>query len=213
MFSSRSFNRVVIAVCFLIVVAPSRAQRQGDDRDKDDVGSFLKSVAATIYRLAWPTATYKRAEFGGFQRQTDGIAVMMKLSGEGLFGDDLWLKLGIVVNRDGIQDLRVLGHNALFAAPFETSKALGNLVAELGREYSAREAAKNAAAQNLVVQDAAGAVCLSNSTWMKLNFSYRWDRGSGRRWNSSPGTISGSRGSTILPNIALQFSRLHTMRI
>jgi hypothetical protein len=130
MVSSRSLNRAAIVVCFLIFVLPSHAQRQADDRDKDEVGGFLKSMAATIYRFAWPTATYKQAEFGGFQRQADGIAVVMKLSGEGLFGDDLWIKLGIVINRDGIQDLRVLGHNALFVAPFETSKALRNLISE-----------------------------------------------------------------------------------
>jgi hypothetical protein len=128
---SGMFRKSFVLICFAfrIVCAGSAYSqvRPSDERENDDARSFLRSVAATIYRLAWPTATYKQIEFAGFQREPDGLAVAVKLSGEGLLGDNLWLKLGIVLNGDGIKDVRVLGHNALLAGPFETSKAINNL--------------------------------------------------------------------------------------
>src|ERR1700733_5026801 len=42
-----------------------------DQRDRDAARSFLQSVGATIYKLAWPTATYQRIDFDGFQRVDD----------------------------------------------------------------------------------------------------------------------------------------------
>lgn len=125
-----------VVVVLLLSSASSIAQTSQDQKEREDADSLFRSIAGTIYKLAWPTATYKKAEFSGLQRVSNGIAVVMRLSGEGLFGDDLWLKLGVVVNKDGIQDIKVIDHDALFAGPFATAKALGELVAELNREYS-----------------------------------------------------------------------------
>jgi len=148
-------------------------------KEEDDVVSFLRSVAATVYKLAWPTATYKSVEFAGLQREPEGIAVVMKLSGEGLFGDNLWLKLGVVVNGNGIQDVKVIGDNALFAAPFATSKALAHVAAELGKEYANRRPANQPVSQPTPTQTVpaplmAGAICLMNPTYASLAFIYRW---------------------------------------
>jgi len=150
----------------LALLAQSGAPSQ---KEKDDLAGFLNSAAAGIYEMAWPTATYRSAEFGGFQREADGIAVIVKLSGEGLFGDNLWLKLGLVVNRNGIQDVRVIDHDALFAPPFATSKAIGDLLVELGKRYAGRQVETNIESQPM-----AGAVCIVNSTEIDLAFAYRW---------------------------------------
>jgi hypothetical protein len=154
------------------------AQQSQDERDAD---SFFHSVAATIYTLAWPTATFKKAEFSGLQRVSNGIAVVMKLSGIGLFGDDLWLKLGVVVNHDGIQDVKVMGHDALFAGPFETSKAVGQLIVELDKQYSKRQApsAPSTVPTPLTpstspTPETVAAVCVVNSSNININFAYRW---------------------------------------
>ena len=154
---------VYLAVCGL-ALAQDNAPSQ---KDQDELAAFLNSAAAGIYKLAWPTATYKRAEFGGFERVRDGIAVTMKLSGTGLFGDSLWLRLGIVVNSNGIQDVRVIDHDALFAAPFATAKTLGELAVELGKQFSSRP-------QSSAKRELAGAVCIANSTEADVVFAYRW---------------------------------------
>ena len=105
MILKRHPRRGALLAGFLILVSPVLERAQASDRDQDEVSAFLRSMAATIYQAAWPTASYKRTEFDGSQREADGIAVVMKLSGEGLFENNLWVKLGIVVNRDGIKDL------------------------------------------------------------------------------------------------------------
>jgi hypothetical protein len=174
-------RRVAFVVFLLILSISLCAQAQTtNDPDTDGVAAFLRSVAATIYKLAWPTATYKDIEFGGFERESNGLAVVIKLSGEGLFEKYLWMKLGIVVNRDGIQDVKVLGHNGMFAAPFETTKAMGNLMLELGRQYSKHQSASVEPAPAQAAM--AGAVCIANAAGIKLNFDYRWGTG---QWQAS----------------------------
>ncbi len=167
-----------IATVFLFFVLTLLAQTSQDQRERQDADSFFHSVAATIYTLAWPTATFKKAEFSGFQRVSNGIAVVMKLSGVGLFGDNLWLKLGVVVNKDGIQDIKVIDHDALFAGPFETTKAMRDLIVELDRRYSQQQTpAPIRPALTAPAADVVAAVCLVNASNIDLNFSYRWGAG------------------------------------
>ena len=63
----------------------------------------------------------------------------------------------------------MLGHNGLFAGPFETSKMIAKTIADLSREYAAQQEAKRAAVPGM-----GGAVCVINSTAWKLSFNYRW---------------------------------------
>jgi hypothetical protein len=176
-------RRLALIGGFLLISVSLPAQtRTGGEPEKEETAEFFRSIAASIYKLAWPTATYRDIEFGGFRREPGGLAVIIKLSGEGLFEKNLWLKLGIIVNRNGIEDIKVMGHNAMFVPPFETSKTMAKLLAEVGQQYAKRQSASAGVGQAM-----AGAVCLINSTSIKLNFVYRWGTGEWQKGEVEPG--------------------------
>jgi hypothetical protein len=170
------FHRCVkrlMPLCWLAVwSATLSAQSQSD---KDSATSFLSSAAATIYNLAFPTATYKKVEFGGFELQRDGIAVTMKLSGVGMLGDNLWVRLGMGVGDGRVKDFRVIDHDALLAPPFATTAALARGLVELNRSLS--QSTEERVAPPLI----AAAICIINMADMDLVFSYSWG---GQDWKA-----------------------------
>jgi hypothetical protein len=160
---------------------------QQDDRDAQKAESFIESVAKTIYYFAWPSATFKSVRFAGFARDGNNLIIQGTFSGVGFFGDTPWVKLGLVVNKDGIEDVRVMDHQELFLGPFEASKTLGQLVTELSKESSRPRPpvtpepstgpnSEPVAAPTPVERPAqlAGAACIVNETVVPLVFEYHW---------------------------------------
>ena len=81
--SKRGALLIATLTCAVALFAQSNAP---DPAESNRISSFLQSAAAGMLRLAWPTVAYRDAEFYGFVKQPDGIAVVMKVSGTGLGG-------------------------------------------------------------------------------------------------------------------------------
>jgi hypothetical protein len=180
-------QRLPALLCaFIVLTGLVKAQDQEELKQKDKMASFMDSVAGTVYTLAWPTATYKSWEFDDFRRTQGGYKLVVKLSGLSGFDDsDLWLKLGFLLNSDGLKDVWVVDHNAILMAPFKTSKAIGALGLQLANQYAQSHPVQPAAPEPPRLTPSytpaqAGAVCIVNATNDTLNFSYRWGIGS---WN------------------------------
>jgi hypothetical protein len=94
---------------------------QQEDRDAQKAASFIESVAKTICYFAWPSATFKSVRFAGFARDGNSLVIQATFSGTGFFGDAPWVKLGLVVDKDGIQDVRLMDHQELFLGPLEAN--------------------------------------------------------------------------------------------
>ena len=103
--------------------------------DKESARSFVDSVAAVVYRLAWPSATYEEVSFRSLDPVQGGYDVFVRLSGKsGIDESDLWLDLVFEWRGGTLHDLRVVRHNAFWVPPFETSKAIGQIVTDLLEE-------------------------------------------------------------------------------
>jgi hypothetical protein len=165
-------------VCIISCVLCLPLWSQQDDRDAQKAESFIESVAKTIYYFAWPSATFKSVWFAGFARDGNNLIIQATFSGVGLFGDTPWVTLGLVVNKDGIQDVRVMDHQELLLGPFEASKTLGQLVTELSKESS--RPSPPVTSEPVAPRPAerpsqlAGAACIVNETEVPLVFEYHW---------------------------------------
>ena len=176
---ARNVRRLILFVSLIALSSQLGAQQQ--DREVQQAQSFIQSVAKTIYYFAWPTATYRSVRFAGFDRDGNNLIIQAVFSGEGLFGDTAWVKLGLVVNSNGIQDLRIIDHHELFVGPFETSKTVGGLLLELAKESSqpSRPAVQASSPGTRVYPPSSpavtfGATCVINETTTALKFQYRW---------------------------------------
>ncbi len=108
---------------------------QASSTEEQEARSFVQSVAATVYGLAWPTATYESFKFKSLDRVSNGNDIRVKLSGTSSFGGgDLWMEIVLELRNGTLNDVHVANHNALLAPPFATSQAIGELVAELAEE-------------------------------------------------------------------------------
>jgi len=171
---------LLILVLSVIALSSQLGARQ-QDGDVQHAESFIESVAKTIYSFAWPTATYNSVRFGGFDRDGNNLIIQAVFSGEGLFGDTAWVKLGLVVNSKGIQDLRVMDHHELSVGPFEASKTIASLLLELAKESSqpSRPTVQLSSpvtpvSPALPPPQGVSATCLINETGSPLKFQYRW---------------------------------------
>jgi hypothetical protein len=186
-----------------------------EDRDAQKAESFIESVAKTIYYFAWPSATFKSVQFAGFARDGSNLIIQATFFGTGLLGDSPWVKLGLVVNKDGIQDVRVMDHHESLLGPFEASKTLGQLVAELAKESSRpspsvtpapppdtepiERPAPEPPAETPPVERApqvAGVTCIVNETDVPLAFEYHWGIAA---WHKE--TLPTGQGLTVWRNI------------
>ncbi|HXJ03353.1 MAG TPA: hypothetical protein VNH44_19190 [Micropepsaceae bacterium] len=127
-------------VCLLLCSAPQFAGAQSDF-DVNDAKKFVNSIAASLYNLAWPTATYKGIKFDSILPDPNGLVFVADLYGEGLCEDNLWLQVGIVVNVSGIQDVKILGDDAVCTKPFATTKAVSGMANKLWQQYNSQQSA------------------------------------------------------------------------
>lgn len=152
---------------------------------KSDIEQFVNSVAKTIYKLAWPTATYRSVSLDGVAFVDEGANVMIVLSGISAFDNDkLWLKLSVMIRNGSIADIRVIDHNAILAPPFATSGAIAKALKETADQYAAQQRAQAPAPSATessppATSPAAGAeaACLTNETPSPISFDYHWGTG------------------------------------
>ncbi|MGB6743038.1 MAG: hypothetical protein WBE38_05205, partial [Terracidiphilus sp.] len=95
----------VCLLCAALLVAGAAAQQNTDDQD--NAKSFVDSVAQTVYKLAWPTATYQRISDYGFEPAENGFDLTVTLSGlSGFDGSDLWLKIAFLFRNGKFADIQ-----------------------------------------------------------------------------------------------------------
>lgn len=114
-------------------VHPAAAQGASDE---ERARGFIGSIAAGVYNAAWPTADYEGFRLKKVEGLDDGLAVLVRLTGESAFGGELWLDLVFEFRADQLFDMRISSHNAILVPPFETAKALASLTMDLAREFS-----------------------------------------------------------------------------
>jgi hypothetical protein len=170
---SRVTLPVIVCLLFLQVTLVSQSRPQPDP--KDVFTKIADSAAAAIYKIAWPTATYKHCELAEIRPANSGFDVIVKLSGlSGWDNSDLWLFLGFAFRDGDFKNMWVVKHNGNWP-PFATANALRRAGEELLKEYE----------QSV---DQAGAVCLINATNSPLAFSYRWGDGPWQDGKLLPGS-------------------------
>jgi len=132
--SRANWTRVLTLICLLALSSRlATAQRTDDAQER----SFIASVAATVYGVAWPSATYKDWRVKSVERQAGGLDVVVRLSGESMFGGELWLDLVFKFRNGGFSDLGLREHNAILVPPFETAKTIGAVARDLINEAAA----------------------------------------------------------------------------
>jgi hypothetical protein len=125
----------VCLLCAALLVAGAAAQQNTDDQD--NAKSFVDSVAQTVYKLAWPTATYQRISDYGFEPAENGFDLTVTLSGlSGFDGSDLWLKIAFLFRNGKFADIQVRDDNAILMRPFVTSATLASVAVQLAQDYA-----------------------------------------------------------------------------
>ena len=164
--------RLVLVVLLITVACAAQTNAQGPDR------GFFDSIAQFTYNMAWPTATYVKWNFDSVREVPGGYDVVLLLDGRSGFDkSDLWLKLGVALRSNGIDNIWVVDHNAILVPPFKTMQALGQLTADLEKQYQQSQQAQAHPAPSQPPATAPGraaAVCLSNETGNVLNIAYHW---------------------------------------
>ena len=140
-FSSATLRK---SLCWLVLAAAVtlRGQDAGNAGDRDSISHFVNSVAQTVYKMAWPTATYRDFSLDGIEPIEGGLNVLVTLNGlSGLDQSDLWVQLVFVIRNGGLDDVRVKNDNHILVAPFATTTALAGAAAEMAKEYAAQQQA------------------------------------------------------------------------
>lgn len=125
----------VLLLTILGTVLVSATVYAATSDEEEEAEGFVRSVAATVYGLAWPTAIYESFTFRSMDPAPNGYDIKVKLEGKSSFGGgDLWMEIVLELRNGTLNDVRVDRHNALLAPPFATAQAVGELVAELAEE-------------------------------------------------------------------------------
>lgn len=117
-------KKIILTITLLISIATNSLSAYSVDEFANDVGY-------TIFKIAWPTATYKNIEVLDQKSTSNGYMIIFKFNGDSNLcsGDtfcSLWFKLKMNLDNDfNIQDMEVLSHNAFFSRPFKTVGAIG----------------------------------------------------------------------------------------
>jgi hypothetical protein len=108
----------------------------GQTPPEEEARGFVGSVAATVYKTAWPTARYESAAITSVSRvPLGGLDVLVRLSGESRWGGELWIDLAFEFRDGGFFGLKVRDHNAILVPPFATAKTVGAMTLALVEEF------------------------------------------------------------------------------
>ena len=120
---------LIFFICAFIPI-PGKARDQ-----REETKSLVESIAGVVYAAAWPTATYENFSIKSIDPVANGYDVLVKLSGKSGWNDgDLWLVIVFNLRNGELKDVSVVNHNALLSPPFATTKAIGELIADLAEE-------------------------------------------------------------------------------
>ncbi len=139
-------HATTVAFALILLASPAFAQ---DSRDAREARGLVESVAAGLYRFAWPSATYKSWALKQVQPVTGGLDIVTRLTGTSRWdGSDLWLELLLELRRDGLRDVRVVQHNAILVPPFVTSDAIAQGLVRAIDDYNRSKSTSAASLPN-----------------------------------------------------------------
>jgi hypothetical protein len=175
-------SKAIFCGFVLLLGLTSTVSAQSPSSNSNSIVSFVQSIAQTVYKAAWPTATYKAFTIDSIHPAPSGLDIGVKLSGLSHWdGSDLWVTLVIEVRNGAYHGVRVQDHNGL-VPPFFTTGTLAEAAAQMTKAYAAQHA--QPAAPPVVTPAPAGtakttaqwaaAVCLANTTSGDLAFDYKW---------------------------------------
>jgi hypothetical protein len=164
----RSLYRGSIAAILIAVVAPALVAQTAPSRAWYE--RLVDGVAAVVYNVAWPTATYERVTFRSLNPAANGADVAFRLHGKSLFADgDLWLDVIMQVRGGEITGLK-WGDNNGFVPPGLTTGAMLEAINEMTKPSPARSP-ESAASSGVAV------VCIGNTTNATVNFKLKRGQG------------------------------------
>ena len=173
----RRRSSVVGVVALGVVACIAATARAQQDTDERRIQRFVDDVGKTLYFLAWPFAKYEGVRFNGLSRVAGGADAKLTLSGiSALDGDDLWTEVVLEIRNGRISNVRWGRHNALVFKPGETVSALGDVLAELNKQYARGNAGGAPLGRNLDAPAtlSLAAICLNNTTSSKISYQVSW---------------------------------------
>ncbi len=129
----RAARSLLLALVLSAAVSLTLAAQATQEKE---ARGFVGSMAALVYGTAWPTATYESWQITQVERLEDGLALLVRLSGQSNFGGELWLEMVFEWRKGHFYDLRVHRHNAILVAPFKTSQTIAALAADMAQEFA-----------------------------------------------------------------------------
>ncbi len=185
--SGRSVSRKAVpllaVLALLCWIHPPPASAQANE---EEARGLVDGLAALVYEIGWPTATYTGYRAGSLQRMPNGYDVTVRLEGISAFsGGPLWMDLVLEFRNHNLFDVRVVRHNALLQRPFATAEAVGELL------VAAAEALAEGAAVGLTPSDFAEVRAINHCD-RSVFFALRFDTAEGGPftigwWHFSPG--------------------------
>jgi len=131
---------------------------------------LVDGIAALVYNVAWPTATYERVTFGSLRPVANGADVTFRLHGKSALADgDLWLDVIMKVRSGEITGLEWGDYNGFFPPGLTTGTLLG-AVNEVTKPSPTRPAASPTSA-------AVAVACIDNRTNGTVNFKLKRGQG------------------------------------
>lgn len=190
---SRKAVPLLAILALLCWIHPPPASAQASE---EEARGLLDGLAALVYEIGWPTATYTGYRAGSLQRVPNGYDVTVRLEGISAFsGGPLWMELVLEFRNHNLFDVQVVRHNALLQRPFATAEAMGELL------VVAAEALAGGPAVGLTPSDF-GEVRAINHCDRSVSFALRFDTAEGGPftggwWNFSPGEDATLRSGDI----------------
>lgn len=134
-FKNTKGNRVMKKIIMVLLLVANALFAVSLQTVKD----FANGVSYTVFKAAWPTATYKNAEVLDYRSDNSSNYIVLKLKGNSkicAIGEcPLWLDLKITTNQQfAIKNMEVLQHNAILQPPFQTSGAVAQAIVEANQK-------------------------------------------------------------------------------
>lgn len=136
--SPKAGRAMLMLIAAMLMTLGTTGQAQAAE-DRDEAVGMVGAVCQTVYAFAWPTAEYTDARLRRVVEVKNGFNVIVRLRGKSAFsGGTLWLDLQFEVRDGGFSGLRVRGHNAILADPFETVETLGEVLVAIVDEVNSQ---------------------------------------------------------------------------
>ncbi len=125
----------ILRVIMLLILLISPELVAAEESELGWITKFCDQTAKSIYKMAWPSATFSDWQYSGFEDTNTGFAVKIRLNGiSGLDDSNLYTDVVLFFDKDGFKDLR-WGQNNGIIPPGATASFLLEFGKALNEEY------------------------------------------------------------------------------